>query len=243
MVKIKNFILLKILWLLNRYSKALKFKKELLTSKSILETNFSKKSDFNFIQIGANDGISFDFLYDFIVSRRSKGVVLEPVSEYYCELVENYKNYKDILPVNIAVHPDLKSIKIFKIKETSKYKYPDWVKGIASFDPQHHVRLKIETEDITEEIVHGDTLSNIINSYYLPKKIDYIQIDTEGFDFQILKMIDFKSIFPSMIKFESINLLADEKVKAIKILLENGYFIFDEIGDTIGIRLDKLSLI
>lgn len=36
--------------------------------------------------------------------------------------------------------------------------------------------------------------------------LDYLQIDTEGFDDEIIKMIDFSIIKPKLIKFELVHL-------------------------------------
>ncbi len=49
----------------------------------ILNNNFPVKAPFSFIQIGANDGVSFDSLYDMVLQRKSKGVVVEPLSDYF----------------------------------------------------------------------------------------------------------------------------------------------------------------
>jgi hypothetical protein len=39
--------------------------KNIYSSKRILENDFPKNETFNFIQVGANDSVSFDFLYNF----------------------------------------------------------------------------------------------------------------------------------------------------------------------------------
>lgn len=55
--------------------------------------------------------------------------------------------------------------------------------------------------------------------------VDYLQIDTEGFDAEILKSINFAYFMPTVIKFEWMHLTQTEK-NEIKILLNlNGYTI------------------
>lgn len=71
-------------------------RKKIFSSQRILERNFPKKRKFSFIQVGANDGISFDFLYEFAISRQSSGSVIGPVIDYFKELVINYKDYPEI---------------------------------------------------------------------------------------------------------------------------------------------------
>lgn len=72
-------------------------------------------SDFAFLQVGANDGKSFDFLYDFVVNRNSKGIVIEPIREYFEELYETYRLYPEILKINKAVNIKTGSVSLYKI--------------------------------------------------------------------------------------------------------------------------------
>src|SRR5690606_11973153 len=97
-----------------------------------------------------------------------------------------------IIKINKAVHSTKKRMKIYKISERKKYKYPDWVKGIASIDINHHKKTHISKEDIEEECVCSDNFMNIISKSYSGKTIDFIQIDTEGYDAEVLKMLNFR---------------------------------------------------
>jgi FkbM family methyltransferase len=155
----------------------------LYSSQKLLEKNFKQNAKFVFIQVGANDGISFDFLYDFVVKRNSEGVVIEPIKEYYNELIINYINYPKIIAINKAIHPTEKNSIIYKIAPNSINKYPNWVKGIASLDLCHHKKLDIKTEDIIQEIVLTEHLMVTIENNKFIIELDYLQIDTEGFDY------------------------------------------------------------
>lgn len=243
MIYIKNFLVLLFIKILNKFGRGHYLKKRVLSSYNILNNNFTENASFNFIQVGANDGVSFDFLYDFVIKRDSSGIVVEPVKEYFDELVINYANFPKIKKINYAVHPSEKEVAVYKILAEHKNEYPDWVKGIASLDPFHHKKTNIKTEHIGIEYVKSETLMNIINHYYLGLHVDYFQIDTEGFDFEIIKMLDFNIIKPLVIKYESVNLSDECKNNLIKILNKKGYFLFNEGGDTISINLWKLNLI
>jgi FkbM family methyltransferase len=207
--------------------------------KSVLKKNFRKGKPFYFVQVGANDGVSFDFLYEFIIERDSKGIVIEPIKEYFDELVLNYQKFPDIIKVNKAIHPTEKSLPIYKINPSSKSKYPDWVKGIASFNPNHHIKLNIESQDIVSEQVECDSLLNIVDGL---ANIDYFQIDTEGFDFEVLKMIDFIKLQPKIVKYEHFSLSNSDRIEAQKLLTSYGYYLFNEFNDTIAISIKKIKL-
>lgn len=238
---IKNCFLLLVIKIANKFRRVF-FINRIFSSQRILENNFPKMYAFNFIQVGANDGISFDFLYGFIIQRNSEGVVLEPVKEYFDELVQNYKDCPKIIKINKAVHPSQKSVVISRISPNAVEKYPDWVKGIASLDAEHHKKTGIDSSDIIEEEVKADNLMNIINQNLSNKRLDYFQIDTEGFDYEVIKMIDFNVIKPNIIKYESAH-LNYENQNMLKLLLKNqGYFIFKESGDNVAVDLKKIKL-
>lgn len=238
-----NCLFLNLIKILNKFGRGFYIKRRILSSENILINNFKENSNFNFIQVGANDGISFDFLYDFVIKRDSKGIVIEPINEYFEELVINYKNFPKIIKLNCAVHPTEKEVSIYKIASNSQYKYPDWVKGIASLDPLHHKKTNIDTIDIVKDNVISENLMMIIKDNYKSTTIDYFQIDTEGFDYEILKMLSFSEFKPAMIKFEHVNLNKEDKENSLILLRKEGYYLFDELGDTIGIDLHKIKMI
>lgn len=243
MIYLKNKIIIVLFKILNKAGRGFYLKKKIFSSQRILENNFPKEYSFNFIQVGANDGVSFDFLYDFVIQRNSEGLVIEPVKEYFDELVENYKDYPKIIKVNKAVHTSEKTIEIHKISPNSVVNYPDWVKGIASLDAEHHKKTGINSYDIIKEVVVADSLMNIINQYLFSKKLNYFQVDTEGFDFEVIKMIDFNTIRPTIIKYEHANLTNQNQNDLLLLLKNNGYFVFNELSDTIGLDLRKIKLI
>jgi FkbM family methyltransferase len=242
MIYLKNYLLLLAIKICNKYGRGFFFKTKIFSSQRILEKNFEINSNFSFIQVGANDGVSFDFLYDFVITRKSSGIVIEPVTDYFKELEYNYRDFYKIIKINKAVHPIEKQTTLYKISPDSLEKYPDWVKGIASFDVEHHKKLKINSEDIIVENVEADSLMNIIMENY-SKKIDYFQVDTEGFDYEVLKMLDFNITKPNIIKYESVNLKIEDQNNLSLLLKSNGYYLFKEYGDTVGINLKKIKLL
>lgn len=242
MIYLKNWLLLILLKTSNKFGRGFYLKKRIFSSQNILEKNFPEKTSFNFIQVGANDGISFDFLYDFVTKRNPQGVVIEPVKDYFNELKQNYKNYPNIIKINKAVHSSQKEVEINRISPKAVDKYPDWVKGIASLDAEHHKKVDIDSNDIIKEEVIADTLMNIINQNLSNKKLDYFQIDTEGFDYEVIKMIDFECVKPGILKFESVHLKNAERAD-LEILLKNkGYYIFKELGDSVVVNLKIIKL-
>ncbi len=239
---IRNYVYIASAILSKKIGKGKYFRKKLFSTRRILEKNFPVNSNFSFLQVGANDGRSFDSLYGFVIKREASGIVIEPIKEYYAELCENYKNQNNIIKINKAVHESQINITIFKISNDHINLYPDWVKGIASFNIEHLTKFDfINKNHILEELVAAEDLMGIIGETDF-NEFDYFQVDTEGYDYQVVKMFDFSLFKPKIIKAEYINLTLEEKNKIKKVLRVNGYYVFQKGMDVIGIDLNKIKL-
>lgn len=182
--------------------KYLRKKYQLKSNFNPLEQLFHRKlhDNFFFLQIGANNGVRFDPIYHLVTSNPVKGLVIEPIKEYYNELEKNYAEFPKIIPVNLAIHQQQRTVTMYKVKDGTN-KYPEWAKGIASFNPEHHKKSGIASEDIGEETVEAVRLDELIKRYDITH-IDLLQIDTEGYDYKILKMLNLDEIKPEIISFE-----------------------------------------
>ncbi len=196
-----------------------------------------KDPTFFFIQVGAHDGVRFDDLYQKVTHQNTHGIVIEPLEKYYRRLVMNYEDYPNITPLNIALHPTEKELEIHHVDFNKIELLEPWSGGLGSVHENHHKKTKIPEEHMTKSIVKSMSFLQILKDYNV-SKIDLIQIDVEGFDFEILKMIDFKRIKPKLIKYEYVNLDDKEKQSSIEYLKKNGYKIYIEKNDAIGVLSD-----
>lgn len=239
---LKNYYFITLAKLSKNLGRGKYYRKKLFSTRRILENNYPLGEPFSFLQVGANDGVSFDSLYSFVTKRKISGIAIEPINNYFLELCKNYSAYPDVLCINKAVHETASSATIYKVNETMIKHYPDWVKGIASFSKEHITKFDfIDPVHIQEEIVEAAHLMNIIENTQL-KSFDYFQVDTEGYDLKVINMFDFRNYKPKIIKAEYINLAADEKKAMRKILKKHGYFVFSQGLDIIGIDLNKIKL-
>jgi FkbM family methyltransferase len=152
----------------------------------------TQTSPIKFVQIGANDGVRFDSLYFTVTQHRWPGLVVEPLPDIFERLRSNYLDYPEVTPINIAVHPTDLVATIYRVDQNHIGKCPDWAAGIASFLPNHHEKLNIPSEFVVSEVVKCRPLMSILSEY---KMLDasLLQIDTEGYDSEVIKMIDFES--------------------------------------------------
>ncbi|WP_432409981.1 FkbM family methyltransferase [Rasiella sp. SM2506] len=238
----KNYYYLALASLSKKLGRGKYYRKNLFSTRRILEKNFPVASNFCFLQVGANDGVSFDSLYSFVTQRKISGIAIEPIGEYYHELCENYKQYTNIVCVNKAVHETETTATIYRIDSKETEQYPDWVKGIASFNKEHLTKFEfIDFSHIIAETVEAAHLMDIVSKTSFTA-FDYFQIDTEGYDFKVINMFDFTNYKPKMVKAEYINLSDLEKKAITRKLKDEGYYVFLQGLDIIGINLRKIKL-
>lgn len=184
-------------------------------SDDIFKRNYRRRSEFNpleqlfyerlhpdffFIQIGANDGVSFDPIFRLISAEKVRGIALEPLPDIFAKLKSNYANQPQVTLVNKALHNEEKEMTLYRVNQ-AEGKYPDWTRGTASFYKAHHERSGIAPEDIVEEKVSCISWDELLKTYDV-QHVDLLQIDTEGYDYHIIRMINFEKISPSIISFE-----------------------------------------
>lgn len=71
--------------------------------------------------------------------------------------------------------------------------------------------------------------------------MDLLQIDTEGYELEILQSIDFKKCSVRFINFEHV-LLHEKKVTAEKLMKKNGYNLVDYQQDTFCFKKEDAFL-
>ena len=83
---------------------------------------------------------------------------------------------------------------------------------------------------IIQETVHCISLDNLLVEQNVPQ-IDLLQIDAEGYDYEIIKMIDFQKIKPSIIRYEHKHLSKQDFDACLEYLIQNSYRILNEGSD------------
>lgn len=200
---------------------------------SLIYKNLRK--DFFFIQIGANDGKRFDPIFEIVNELKLAGLVIEPVKSYFDELVSNYKKNPNVVPVNKAIYEENGKVSIFRVKENSTL--PDWSHGIASLDSEHYKKSNTDKRNIIEEKVDAITFDSLFKKYNV-KNVDLLQIDTEGYDYNLIKSFPFEVYKPSLIHFEHglpNKIMSFEQFLEIHMMLVNlGYKTITKEYDMIG---------
>jgi FkbM family methyltransferase len=234
-----------LLSLINRFGYRLTLIDRISFLEPLLYSLLKANGHVSFVQIGANDGKQSDALYRFIAMNHAKvsGIVVEPVKDYFQELRFNYRRFPTIIPVNVAIHHDEKRMTMYRVDPAKRHKLPDWTKGIASFNPRHHEFSNTPADVMIQEEVQCISFDEPLNQHQI-EQIDLLQIDTEGYDAEIIKHIDFKRIKPSIIRFEhripSGIMSQDTFLSIVELLHEHGYELAIEPYDATAYQRDIL---
>jgi FkbM family methyltransferase len=227
-----------------------------ITAEHFFDLYFStvNPKDFFLIQLGANDGSFVDPLNKYITKYNLAGILIEPQADVFKILKETYSHSDNLIFENIAISKEDGEQTLYTIKD--EYKKDDFfLRGtaIASFNKSHFIKslqrelerksrlegrpYSKKIEDYIQEVsVKTSTLESLIKKHDI-KKVDYLQIDCEGYDYEIIKMIDFEKLSPKIINFESKRLTNDERKECEKLLATKGYQSFRHGYDTCAFRV------
>lgn len=207
----------------------------------IISYHLLTKDNFFFIQIGALDGVTYDPIYKYVKRFNWQGILVEPQEKFFQLLKDNYQENNNLTFKKSAISNKSESKILYKVRDTGE-NLPNWIIGLASFRLEtilSHSELIPNLENlIDEEIVECITLDDLFGE--IPnKKLDLLQIDVEGYDAEIIKMINFDLYKPSIIHFEHGHLSEKDLNHCLDILINQKYKIAIEKNDTTAYLKDS----
>lgn len=201
--------------------------------------------DAAFLQIGANDGMARDPLRIQIERRRWRGVMVEPVPYVFERLEARYGKHPRIQLQQLAIAEREGTMTFYHLrKATPGEKVWPYYHALGSF--RRDVVLKHETfiPDIASRLVETEvpctTLAGLWRSSGLTE-LDLLFIDTEGYDYEILRTVDFTTIRPRVVVYEHIHLSPEDRRAAQDLLAEQGYWFFEHGLDTAALDSTRLT--
>ena len=202
-----------------------------LNIKKILESIFTENKINELIQIGANDGVSFDELNFFIKKYKTKSLLVEPIKENFNLLKENYKDLNFINFENSAISINNEISYLYKVDPQYINKYGSHIPAIPSFDKKHLINHGVKNKHIITEKVNSISIVDLINKHKF-NNLDLLFIDCEGYDGKIV--IDFLSTLKTspIIIFEYLHIDNYTFEKVINKLLDKDY-LFIPINENI----------
>lgn len=195
-----------------------------------------------FIQIGANDGVRNDPIHDYIIKNKWGGILIEPQPIIFNKLLKNYEPCKNLFFENVAIGISSAVVPFYYIKDTTGL--PEWMNGIASFNKRHVLKHVKSIDHVSKELIEKVaiqclTVSDLRRKYKF-NDIDLLQVDTEGFDYEIIKLFSKESIYPTLINFEHVHLKRMERLECFRFLAASGYGLFSsDAGNTVAYKMSK----
>lgn len=204
--------------------------------KKIVDRLDLESDEFFFVQIGSNDGVIHDPLFQYIRKYRWRGILVEPVAFYFKRLVDNYQHDERLIFENVAISDDEESRDLYKVKEGLDF-LPKWTTGLGSFYLpvllKHQWAIPDLEKYIVKEQVRCKTFNRLMEDHQV-ERIDLLMIDTEGYDFEIIKQIDFNRLKPATIIYERKHLVKTNLLECEKLLRDHRYSLISHLSNTIA---------
>jgi len=171
----------------------------------VLFTLKNKKNGF-FLEVGAGDGINLSNTYLLEKYYNWTGILIEPSKTFYNKCINTRKcTVKNNLLLD---------------REASKLKF--YEKKVGEFSHSEGFGNSLASDVIAEYDVKTLKFEEIFNDFKSTPKIDFLSIDTEGSEFEILQSIDFSRYRPLVICIEH-NFHKANRIRYKKLLQHNGY--------------------
>ena len=149
---------------------------------------YNNKVNGYFVEIGASDGVALSNTYLLETKYNWKGICVEPVPVEYNKLVKNRK----AICTNLAIYSESNLILQFVIKNFTM------CSGLVkTMDESVYIDNVVHNRSVNydfNEIINVKTitLNDLLIKANSPNFIEYLSLDTEGSEFEILKSVDVK---------------------------------------------------
>lgn len=164
-----------------------------------------------FIVIGAFDGVNHDDFLTRVKSKTNKTnnkiIFVEPVPRFYAQLLENVSSLSDFEVVceNVGISNVQESVEMVYVKPDLLGKYGWYIEGcscvVDNNTPINIYMKEVEENDIERLTINTITFNDLLSKNNLTN-VDFLQIDTEGYDERIVDSIDFSQFNIKFLKFE-----------------------------------------
>jgi FkbM family methyltransferase len=199
-------------------------------------------TEVTFVQVGANDGVFGDPLRRYITRYPWRGILVEPQPDVFKRLASNYLAYGDRLILeNLAISGSETEIVLYRAP-SDLVTDAVYASSVASGNPNTIAKqLNIPTSRLERIITSALTLDQLLRKHRIGR-LQVLQIDVEGYDWQVLRTLDLDSTSPSIIQFESGHLSNADCDSAVDHLSKHGYEIYwgGYQGDVVALKSGEL---
>jgi FkbM family methyltransferase len=197
----------------------------------VLGNELLRNPRLTFMQIGAFDGALDDDLRELIETHKLRGVLIEPQPVAFARLQKTYRDQPQVKLLQAAIAEQQGTRDLYcKRGEASM---------VASFDREHLRRHNVADREIVTQQVACHTVESALRAAGMTH-VDLLQIDAEGYDWPIIRSIDFTRLRPHILRFEYRHMSAADADACLDYLADHGYRFVVEARDIIA-HLDAPS--
>jgi FkbM family methyltransferase len=200
---------------------------------ALLERLHRETSAVFFVEVGANDGHSFDPIHEHVVRHGWNGIVIEPLPDLFKQLVECYRRCPGVILENVAISEEAGERQMYRVSPNamSDGALPSWTKGLGSFFTDRNAlggvgvsaeQFEAIRPHVTTQTVRCRPLGEVLLQHRVAK-LDLLQIDVEGYDYHVLQQLDWQRFSPRVIRMEWVNLPAHEQQASLALLQSQRY--------------------
>jgi len=187
-------------------------------------------ADFFFVEVGAFDGVTADPIYHLVRQQGWRGVLVEPQCEAFELLKKNYADHQGLQFFNVVIGPHNGEITLYTRQGGNVQ--------AASVEKQLMNKPGRRGRMLDARQVPCWTFDKLLQEAHAPETIDLLQIDAEGFDYEIIRSIDFDRVKPAIIRYEHMVLSQSDRNSCLELLAQQGYRFFLEDADTTAYHAD-----
>lgn len=205
----------------------------------------SKVARPTFVKVGANDGVTGDPVSDLLLAdKRWRGLLIEPVPECFERLAHNFSDPERFTLEQVAIGKEEGTAIFYHVRQDAGVQLegiPSWFDQLGSFDRNHilkHLDGRLEPY-IVESRIRVSTLAEILRRRTL-REIHLLHVDVEGYDFEVLKTVDFANMRPEGILIEYKHLSGADRSSMLALLRRSGYRVQDLAGDFFAVHRNSV---
>ena len=188
------------------------------------------------LQVGACDGANRDPIHHYVIRGFTNAILIEPNPLAYARLEKTYAGIPNVTLIQAAIGERDGTANFYRVKNTEQMAAQvDWNLLFASFYREHLEHHGFKPDQIEQITVPCRSLKSLFVELDL-KKIDLLQVDTEGFDATVVRMALNLPKRPDCINFEHVHLRTVDRQPLFDLLEANGYLLSHDTWNILAIQ-------
>lgn len=185
----------------------------------------AERPDFFFVQIGANNGLTDDPLWQFVTKYHWHGVLVEPQPQVFQQLLRNYEPEKQLAFENAAIADKDGIARLFiadhqdetaDLTAFASLKKDGLIRGLNN---PKAARVQVQVQEVEVPALSVQTLL----AKHRIAKIDLLLTDVQGYDGEVVEEVLACGVKPTIIHFEHCHTARPALDALYRKLVEHGY--------------------